>query len=207
MAAEIPEATRPAKGGEDGESWRLFMAIDIPPELRPPLARLQRRLVATGADLRCTVLEQMHLTLVFIGDFFAARVPELSDRLRAAAGQSPILRMALRGLGTFGSPRSPRVVWAGVEAPATLFDLQQRLATAVRSFGVPLEDRSYHPHITLARVRSARGAAELTSLVRSLTNESIGEFEADAVVLYRSQIDRPRPVHTPLYRVALQPVR
>lgn len=139
---------------------RLFVAIELDEGVREALARVQGELRSRPLPpLRWVRPEGIHLTLKFLGETPADRVPAIEAALRQAlAGLSP-LRIELGPLGTFGG-RRPRVLWVGIAGDVDrLKDLQARIDRALQSLGFPREERAYSPHLTLARVPpSAAGA-------------------------------------------------
>ena len=184
--------------------WRTFIAIELPAALRGPLARLQGQIRRTGAHVSCPNTDTLHLTLVFLGATFAAQVPHLVRAMEESVGGLRPFNLEVAGVETFGRPYAPRVVWAGVPSPPQLTALHERLAADVRALGFPVEARAFQPHLTLARIRSARNAAALTSWVASLLYSCYGEFEVDRIHLYRSHLDQPRPTYTILHTVSLK---
>lgn len=184
--------------------WRTFIAIEVPVALRGPLARLQDQIRDTGAHVSCPDPGNPHLTLVFLGATFVAQVPHLVRAMEEAVGGLRPFRLEIAGVGTFGRPGVPRVVWAGVSLPVGLMALHERLAAVVRALGFPVDTRPFHPHLTLARVKSTRHAAALTSWVASLLYSRYGEFEVDRIHLYRSHLDQPRPTYTLLHTAPLK---
>ncbi len=184
-AQAVPEA---AGAGADAV-WRLFLAIGIGEDVRGQLAEIQRTLRRTGARVSWVPPENLHLTLVFLGDGFAARVPELVAAVDSAASMVAPFRLDVAGVGWFGSARSPRVVWAGVpDAPPALADLYGRCAAAAAAWGARIEDRPYKAHLTLGRVRSARGAAALTAAMAERINTRAGTVDVSRVLLMRSAL-------------------
>lgn len=188
------------------EVWRTFIAIDVPAELHPLIARLQEKLRRTGVRVSCPKPEHSHVTMVFLGDTFVARIPEIVRVIEAAAEGVRPFPCRLAGVGTFGPPRAPRVVWLGVEPSEPLASLREEIAKGVASLGFPLESRPFHPHVTLARIRSTQNAAALTSWVGSVVYDSPGEFMVERVCFYRSQPDRPEAIYTLLHAAKLKGV-
>jgi 2'-5' RNA ligase len=186
--------------------WRAFYAIELPAELREPIARWQSMLRALDLTATYPPPENLHITLVFLGDIFAGQAHALAATLDAEAAACPPLHIRVHGLGFFGPPRAPRVVWAGVEAPPSLELLYVRLAKAARAMGIPIESRPYRPHVTLARIRSSRNADALTSFLASHKSAFVGEFIAPRACLFRSRLDAPRPLHTVLHAAPLKGV-
>lgn len=122
---------------------RLFTAIDIPADVKAALAALLDRLRPL-ADLRWTPLEKLHITTKFIGEWPEDRLDELKGALASVKASAPV-DIVIRGLG-----RLPRVLYAAVEPNQALTALA---AATERAVGGPAEDRTYRPHITLARTR------------------------------------------------------
>ena len=171
---------------------RLFVALDIPEEVR---REVRGRLDAVRAKLppaRWVDAAVIHLTLVFLGEVEEARLPELQRELgRAAAASSPF-EMAFANGGTFPPRRPARVAWIGVEAGPALAGLQGAIATACEAAlpGWRREERPYHPHVTLARCPEnwPRGAAE--TFATAFAGALGGAFPARESVLFQSRLGR-----------------
>ena len=140
---------------------RAFIAIDLPPDVKRALADAAATL--NGRVPRGTVRwvrpEQMHLTLRFLGDTPADRLPALAAALDTlAAGHAPFV-LRLTELGCFPNTRRPRVVWVGLGgAEAKLTALVAALEAALRPLGWPPEDKPFRAHLTLGRVKDERAA-------------------------------------------------
>jgi 2'-5' RNA ligase len=133
---------------------RIFIALDLSDAAREALRRQEARLAHALPDLRLPAPEDLHLTLAFLGevdDEAVARVIALSAEV---ASHARPFELALAGLGVFGPPTAPRVIWAGVGGQTRpLLVLQRRLAAALEAEGFPREQRAYSPHLTLARLK------------------------------------------------------
>jgi 2'-5' RNA ligase len=130
---------------------RLFIAIEVPGEIRKELAECQRRLARRAPGFRWTALDHMHLTLVFLGE--TDRAGDVRKAMDAAAASAAPMDLAVGRLGFFGRPAAPRVVWAGVQGSQALGELQRGLTAALRAAGFTVEDRPFAPHLTLGRAR------------------------------------------------------
>ena len=171
------------------EVLRAFIALDLDAQVRVRLADLQAELRQISCRVSWAPPRNIHLTLVFLGDLFGAQVPELVAALDEIASCAAPFSMGVAGVDAFGPPAAPRIVWAGIEeATGALRALQDRTAMVVRSLGFQLEDRPFHPHLTLGRVRDRRGAAELTSRLSSLKNVPYGQVEVKELLLMRSRL-------------------
>ena len=138
------------------ERLRLFVACELSQEVKEALARLQAELRPRHLErLRWVRLEGIHLTLKFLGETPADKVPAIERALaEAATGVGPFA-LSLGELGTFPDPRRgrPRVIWVGLSGELQpLAELQKRLETSLAGLGFAPEERPFSPHLTLARV-------------------------------------------------------
>jgi len=126
---------------------RLFIAIELPAELKQALARLHCDL--PGA--RWVPAAQIHLTLAFLGEVEEASAWRLNTEL--ARIHLPAFTLTMTGLGSFPHRQRPRVLWVGLAPEEHLANLVAAVHSAIRDCGLPLEERPFSAHITLARLR------------------------------------------------------
>lgn len=175
---------------------RLFVAVTPPPEalqaLRAALAPVTRQ----WDGLRWARQESWHITLAFLGEVDAARIPDLTARLGRAAARHPAMDLAIGGAGAFSRPAAARVVWAGVTgAREELRRLADSVAAAARRSGIPVEDRRFRPHLTLAR---SNQGADVRPLITELGDLAGPVWTADAIHLIRSHLG-PNPRYEELH--------
>lgn len=172
-----------------GEVIRVFIAVNVGNDIREFLVRRQQRLMNLSARVSWTRPESMHLTLAFLGEIDDIRCAGLAGSLDDVAADVRPFRFEVRGEGLFGPEKAPRVVWAGVaDEEGGLATLHRGVNGALDSLGFPTEDRPFRPHLTLGRVRSRRGVAELTSTVASDNNSPLGWVQVEHLLLMRSQL-------------------
>lgn len=180
------------EASDEAASWRCFIAVAVSDEVRAAAARLQGRLRRTHCDVSFPDPAKLHLTLVFLGDTLTGRIGEVKRAVAAAADGVPPFDLAFGGLGFFGPPRHPRVIWAGVGDPAgVLARLHEKLLANITELGFTIEKRPFRPHLTLGRIRSGRGLAGLTSMVETLKDTPLGGSRVEGVLLMRSRRDQP----------------
>jgi len=153
-----------------GDVLRLFVAVELGEEALRALASLQEALRREGLDgLRWVRPEGVHLTLKFLGETPADRVPRIEAALGEAVSSVPAHVLRLDGLGTFGGRRSPRVLWVGLQGDLEeLQRLQRNVEAALAKAGFPREDRAFSPHLTLARVRPEAAASLGEPIARAM---------------------------------------
>lgn len=185
---------------------RLFVAVDIGASVRAALAERIRLLRRTHPRVKWVAAENIHLTLAFLGEVPAERVDGIGSAMDAVAAGFPVFSCGVRGLGWFGSPRSPRVVWAGFEPEPELLRMQAGVAAALRDLGFVPEDRPFHPHLTLGRVKSPRDAEGLAAVLQPCGDQEIGRMAVDRILTLRSTLLPRGPEYTVLREAPLASV-
>jgi len=192
------------------EQIRSFVAIELPAEAKKGLASLRRELERDEHRfVKWVDPGGIHLTLKFLGNIPSRRVTEITEAIKKAAqGLSPF-HLEIFGLGAFPSVKQPRVVWVGVGGELDkLSTLQQNVDSALAALGFAREERSFVPHLTVARVREGAAALErgrFGELVGSATFEGRYHVEVEAVRLMRSQLTPAGAIYTCLSMVGLGP--
>ena len=183
------------------EIVRAFIAVHINDAVRDELARAQARLKRSGAHVAWVRPENVHLTLVFLGDVSGRQLAELASRLDRIALVTAAFSCVAAGIGAFGGERRPRVVWAGVMAgcvPA-LHSLYGAASDAAVAAGMRVEAWPFAAHMTLGRVRSSRNVAALAAEVGKLRESSFGVFPVHGVSVMRSVLGSQGPTYTVLH--------
>lgn len=157
---------------------RLFLGLPIPLELAQALTRRTQAIELPKG--RWTTPENIHLTLVFLGEVADLTLPHIERELYELTFAP--FQLKLTSLDIF--PRGG-VLFAGVEPTRPLLHLQARVSGSMARCGFVPEDRPYHPHITLARFH---GPLRLSQTQRSLSTSLQRSFTADTVNLYRSNL-------------------
>jgi 2'-5' RNA ligase len=168
---------------------RLFVAFEIPEPVRRELTRRMAGLRERLPRARWVDPEKIHLTLLFLGETPADRVPDLAAQLGEAFAKHPPIATRLSGGGTFPPRRAARVAWVGMESPEDLAAVQADVAAAaVAAIGFEPEERPFTPHVTLARCEPSwpRGVAE--KFTAAFPGEIGPPFVVDRGVLMESKL-------------------
>ena len=129
---------------------RLFIAIEIPPEIRATFAALLKEFRAVAPQVKWVRPENLHVTLKFLGEAETAKLSALQNALSAIRSHQPV-NLEFRGLGFFPSEQRPRVLWMGIAGSQELESLAAGVDRALYKIGIPPEQRAFQPHLTLAR--------------------------------------------------------
>ena len=164
---------------------RLFVALDIPEDVRNSLAALVSNLRPSCRSARWVRIEGLHVTLKFIGEASPAKAAEIRTALASIQSRAP-MPINFRGLGFFPSERRPRVLWAGIEAGPHLAALAAAVETALVAIGIAREERLFSPHLTLARFDTPRELDALHGAVEKAGTLEFGATTAREFHLYQS---------------------
>jgi RNA 2',3'-cyclic 3'-phosphodiesterase len=148
------------------KQWRLFIALELPAEVRRKISQHSDHLRTEMPDVRASWTREpnLHLTLKFLGDVPIERVEAVSRALqRATTGAAPF-EMEIRGCGAFPTRGHPKVLWIGISDGPQLPSLHEAIEREVGRLGFPREGRPFHPHLTIARLRQPQGARALADL-------------------------------------------
>jgi 2'-5' RNA ligase len=167
---------------------RTFVAIDLEPGLKRALEDLVRTLKRTGADVRWVDGRGMHLTLKFLGEIDEAAVPAVGQAVKTATSGRGRFPLVLRGTGAFPPGKSPRVLWVGVAEEPALMDLQKAVEARLEAEGYPREERPFHPHLTLGRVKGPSRLREALVELGRYEGTVFGEMTAGKVALIESRL-------------------
>ena len=176
---------------------RAFAALALPEPVRFDLMILQQGLPVP----RTVPPENLHLTLVFLGEIPGDRLEDVDTAFRAVA--APGFELALSGVDLFGGAR-PRMVYVGAAANPALARLQAKVETAARGAGVALPGRRFVPHVTLARLPERfPDRVRLEQAIVARGAYAAPRFEVGDFRLYRSHLGGEAAVYEELARYPL----
>ncbi len=185
---------------EPPEKIRSFIAIPLAPVIVEGLSRFQKQLEKSLPEqaIRWTPSEQMHLTLKFLGNVEGAAVEQLKSALEPLGRDFAPLHLKAEGLGGFPSTRNPRVLWVGLHGDLEPLKTLQQKVEQVTEPWAEKEDRRFHPHLTLGRVREnfLRKARQIGEVLQTTTAPPFGEWVVRHFYLMRSQLSPKGATHS-----------
>lgn len=184
---------------------RTFIAIKIPPGILEKIADLQNNLKGIGGRISWTKPGNIHLTLKFLGDTDEKLVDDIATGLQqAVTGEKPF-DVYIKTTGAFPNFNRPRVIWIGAESDG---DELQRLAELVEGctadFGFKKEKRTFSAHLTLGRVKDARGIEPVVNKLMHYKEVELGSFPVKDFHLIKSVLHSSGAIYTPLKTFILQ---
>jgi len=194
---------------------RLFIALDIDDAIREQIARFMEGVRNFAPDARWVKPESLHVTLKFIGEQPDAAVDNIKNALKTVSGVA--MEINFGGYGFFPTAKSARVFWIGMKAGPELAALASAIDEKMPALGIPKENRSYSPHLTLARGAGASGSPRrgkgdgpnrafrrLQEKLSALPAPEFGTMTAREFFLYQSQLSPKGSKYTKLEGFSLQ---
>ena len=190
------------------EKLRLFIAIPIPEPVRDEIIRVQQELqpLVPHSVVRWARPDQFHLTLRFLGDVPADGVEDLKQSVGAVCRNARPLSLRAEGVGFFPNPRSPRVIWVGIDdREGFLVDLQKQIETVAGQFSSEPGEKNFTGHVTLGRLKNPRptDTRDLATKAQSLEKRLFGEWPAHEIEILQSELSPAGARHTSLAVIRL----
>jgi 2'-5' RNA ligase len=185
---------------------RTFIAIDPGKAIRDRLVALQENLARTGADVKWVEADNLHLTMLFLGEVDQRELTPVCRVVAEAAQQHAPFPMSIEHAGAFPNVRRPRTLWVGVgTGAAEVCALHDALEEPLQALGCyRREERQFTPHLTLGRVRGERAAADLAAAMTKHAAWSAGETIVSSVHVMGSELTPNGPIYTVLSRAPLE---
>jgi 2'-5' RNA ligase len=195
-------------------SMRLFIALDITDAIRDRIARFVEGVSGFAPDARWAKPESLHVTLKFIGEQPESAIEQIKHSLNIIQPSAPEIHF--RGYGFFPTAKSPRVFWIGLEAGPQLAALAEAIDHQLTPLGIPKEDHTFSPHLTLARGPGGSGLPrrsnadfpnrnfhQLQEKLAALPAPEFGTMTPREFFLYQSQLSPKGSKYTKLAGFAL----
>ncbi|NLY04503.1 RNA 2',3'-cyclic phosphodiesterase [Candidatus Sordicultor fermentans] len=184
---------------------RTFLAINLEGSVKEELIGIQEQLKSKMQGIRWVNIQNLHITLKFLGEINADTVALMEYPLRELAGQTTSFRVSLTNLGAFPSFKEPRVVWMGIGEGATeLSNLAQGIETALKNVPASFHNREipqktnekFLPHLTIGR-RSRKEAFKVDPSIFNKRWECENRINVESFYLIESILRPNGPLYIP----------
>lgn len=181
---------------------RVFIAVDIGDDIKWSLGELAGRLGEAAdihkGDVKWIDVDNMHLTLRFLGEINDREVIEVCEAVKRVAGLHSGFELEVSSVGSFGG-KSARVIWAGIgDGVEFLRGLTRDIEKSLNESGIISEDKKFSPHLTLCRVKKSTAGVRLGAAIGDFNDFNAGFTEIGSVIVYQSELGRAGPVYTKL---------
>lgn len=180
---------------------RAFLAFDIESaDVKRKLTNAQKLVAQSGADVKLVEPENIHITIRFLGDITLNMADSVFEEMKKI--QFTPFNICINGLGVFPNLNYPRVVWAGItEGADQLRNVFIQLEPKLQGLGFTPDPKGFSPHLTIARVRSARNKLQLSEVITKNAKYDCGTVKAQCFRLKRSELTSTGPIYSTLKEV------
>jgi 2'-5' RNA ligase len=180
---------------------RTFIAVGLDQNVRNRTVALQETLKKTDTEVKWVEPENLHVSLLFLGEVEDREVVEVCRIVSETAQHHASFLMSVEITGCFPNPRRPRVLWVGIgQGAQSLCAIHDALEIPLLDLGYRREERKYSPHITLGRVKSDRSTEKLASTLAQHAGWKGGEFHVREILVMGSKLTPTGPEYTVLSR-------
>lgn len=184
---------------------RTFFACEFSRENLSTIEQLLARMRSMiPQSVKWVGIENVHLTLQFLGEFNKADVSPVQDALQKALAEQKPFPLHIQKLGAFPSPSKPKIIWLGIEHEPLLSDLVKIVTGVTKDFGYPPEERPFSAHITLGRIKpyaSSDDQAAIKKILLEKKDVEIGSQTVDNLYFIKSELTPAGPHYEELFHL------
>ncbi len=185
---------------------RLFIAINFSDEVKRSLGSFMSELRILPSDAKWVEVENLHLTLLFLGNVPGDQVSSITRALNRSVKGASNFCLDLGGVGVFPGPARPRVFWVGISGDtAALLRLYRQVQKEMGRLGFESGKSRFSPHLTLARFRSPTGFSAVMERAEKVAGEHkiFSSVKVNSVELMLSELGPKGPKYSVLAGVPL----
>ncbi len=181
---------------------RGFLAIDLDDELKPKINKIIREFKQIDANIKYVDLQNLHFTLKFFGDIDTEGIDLISQKIENVIKDFNSFTIKIKGCGAFPNKNRIKVIWVGLDEDEILKDLHDKLDKEFNSIGFDL-DRKFSSHLTIGRMKSAKGKNKVKNTIETYNNIDIGTMEVNLITLKKSTLTPSGPIYEDLLEFRL----
>jgi len=187
-----------------GNTLRAFIAVEITSEIRKELIRLQSELKKSlKGNISWVEPENIHLTLRFLGQISDEQLEEIKKIVEETAKKIKQFSMDLGVIAAFPDVSNPRIVWVGINYGFNqLNEINAELEDKLEIINFAVGEKYFHPHLTIARIKSLDGDNTLDEITQKLRPKQLPEA-VDKLIIFQSEITSKGAHYTELFAANL----
>lgn len=183
---------------------RTFIAVkvDAGEKIRDLLLSVREEL--KGESVKWVDIDNMHITIAFLGDTSDDEMSRVSSMLKIKITGEGAFTFSLKGLGVFRNINDPRVIWTGTEDIKRLTDIYKKVLEGLNELRIETDKRQFNPHLTLGRIRYLNNKKKLADLVDKHRQDHFQDVQVSEIIYYQSILSEAGPRYIPVTGVKLQ---
>lgn len=176
---------------------RAFLAIDVDEDLKAKMYKIIKQFKKIDANIKYVDLENLHLTLKFFGDIDTEGIDLLSSKIESVVSNFDNFTFKIKGCGAFPNTKRIKVIWLGIDEDEIVKKLHDELDKEFVKLGFD-KDKKFSSHLTIGRMRNAKGKDKVKSTIEEFSEVEIGEMTVDKIVLKKSALTPHGPIYEDL---------
>jgi len=180
-------------------TFRGFIAVEIPSNKK--IQDLENAITQTQANVKLVELHNIHITLKFLGDVPDHQTDSIEKIMVSSVQNMKTFQLTLGNTGVFPNTNYMKILWIGIQDNNTLSAIASALEKGLEPLGFPKEKRTFSPHLTLGRVRTAEHKDKLIAVLERYAHEQFGEYTINAIQLKKSDLTPKGPIYTTIKTV------
>lgn len=176
---------------------RAFLAIDIDEDLKAKIYKVIKEFKQIDANIKYVDLENLHLTLKFFGDIDTEGIDLLSSKISNVVNDFDSFKIKIKGCGAFPNTKRIKVIWLGLEDDEIVKKLHDELDKEFVKLGFD-KDKKFSSHLTIGRMKSAKGKNKVKSTIEEFSDVEIGEMSVEKIILKKSTLTPQGPIYEDL---------
>ena len=181
---------------------RAFLAIDLDDDLKPKINKVLREFKKIDANIKYVDLQNLHFTLKFFGDIDTEGIDLIAQKIENVLKDFDSFDIKIKGCGAFPNKNRIKVIWIGLDEDSLLKDLHDKLDKEFNSMGFDL-DKKFSSHLTIGRMRSAKGKDKVKKTIESFNDVDIGSMEVTNITFKKSTLTPSGPIYEDLIEFKL----
>lgn len=184
------------------ETFRGFIAVEVP--VTDQIKKFQHDINQTEANVKLVEPENIHITLKFLGDTPVNQVDAIESIMHDAVSTVKKHKITLESTGVFPNENFIKVIWIGIHGTEWLSKMADALNQKCTKIGVKKDKRGFSAHLTIGRMKSARGKEQIVDLLRTYEDTLFAEIPVDSIHLKKSTLTPDGPIYETLLTVSLE---
>lgn len=181
--------------------FRGFIAVDI--DIFPKLLEFEKKIKETGANVKLVEPKSVHITLKFLGDTDESQIDEIDKIMKDAVKEIDPFNIQLEGAGVFPNQNYIKVIWIGIKQGEPIELIARKIDEQLSKIGFKKEKRGFSPHLTIARVKSAKGKDGILHVIEKYRDVRFVDIRVDSIKLKKSDLTPKGPIYTTLLDIKL----
>ncbi len=182
-------------------SFRGFIAIDI--NISEKIEKIIDELKQSGANLKIVKPKKMHITLKFLGDTKENLKNKISKIIERSVENIEPFEIELKSTGAFPNENYIKVLWIGINKGEIIGEIAKKIDNDLSNIGFKKEKRKFSPHITIARVKSAKNKDEIIKILKKHRDETLLKMKVNSIKLKKSRLTQKGPIYETLKEIEI----